>query len=429
MSKSLDDWLCHINTTHHKEVDLTLDRLREVMLNMALYPVCPVITVGGTNGKGSTCAMLEAIYTNAGYEVGLFSSPHLIRFNERIRVANKDANDEDIISAFEKIELARKTVSLTYFEFSFLAALNIFLQQDLDLIILEVGLGGRLDAANVLDPICAIVTNVGLDHMEFLGDNREAIGEEKAAIFRGDGALSICGDEDPPQSIIDVSAEVGTNLQLVSRDFGFIKASPGWTFWSNSGVRMSLSPPRLQGEHQLINASVAIEAVTRLKIHLPIDAASIRSGLLDAERLGRFQVLPARPLILLDVAHNVASVMALVNELKRASYKGKTRLVFGALADKQYVKMLSLMEPVVDRILVCGLPDKRSVAPDIVLSQIAPHFIAGKVISCDSVAQAIDQSLEESDLDDRIIVCGSFITVTAALNHPFVSSLVHNSNK
>lgn len=426
MSKSLAYWLSRIDSIHHNEIDLGLERLSQVVEKMSLYPSCPVITVGGTNGKGSTCAMLESIYSRAGYRVGLFTSPHLIRFNERIRVDDKEVSDDMIVSSFEEVDLAREGVSLTYFEYAFVAALNIFLQQRVDLVILEVGLGGRLDAANVLDPICAIVTNVGLDHLEYLGDTREKIGFEKAAIFRGGEAYSICGDEDPPESLFSAVSNIGGVLQLISRDFGFVRESTGWTFWSTNGLRMNLSFPLMQGEHQLINASLAIEAATLLKRQLPIDASSIREGLLVAERMGRFQVLPSRPLVVLDVAHNVDSVTSLVDELNRAAFKGKTRVVFAVMADKQFEEMLDLLVSVADKLFVCGLEATRSAHPDDVIKKISTNVNIGKMSSCKSVGYAIDKLLEISDPNDRIIVCGSFFTVSAALRHPYVSNLVHN---
>ncbi|MDA1331698.1 MAG: bifunctional folylpolyglutamate synthase/dihydrofolate synthase [Proteobacteria bacterium] len=426
MSKSLADWLCRINSVHHKEIDLSLDRLQKVIQDLSLRPRCPVITVGGTNGKGSTCAMLEAIYTKAGYRAGVFASPHLLRFNERIRLANAEVDDDAIISSFVRIDCARGDVSLTYFEFSFLAALDIFLAQDVDLIILEVGLGGRFDATNVLDPICAIVTNVGLDHMEYLGETREKIGAEKAAIFRGGDAYSICGDEDPPQSILDTASAIDTDLQLIDRDFGFVRDSSSWKFWSTDGSRMNLAFPLMQGEHQLANASVSIQAATLLKNMLPIDAAAIREGLLTAKRLGRFQALPSRPLVVLDVAHNVASITILVRELKRAPFKGKTRVIFGVMADKQYVEMITLLTSVADQLFVCALEGERSADPDVVVARATISLGSDQLISWSSVAKAMDKLLEISGSDDRIVICGSFLTVSAALNHPFVSGLVHN---
>ena len=426
MSKSLAYWLNRIDSTHHKEIDLGLERLSQVVEQMALYPKCPVITVGGTNGKGSTCAMLESIYSKAGYRVGLFSSPHLTRFNERIRVDHNEVSDDVIVSSFEDVDLARGGVSLTYFEYSFLAALNIFLQQRVDLVILEVGLGGRLDAANVLDPICAIVTNIGLDHIDYLGDTREAIGFEKAAIFRGNGAYSICGDEDPPESLFTTVSNIGSDLQLISRDFGFVRESTGWTFWSANGLRMNLAFPLMQGEHQLANASLAIEAATSLKRQLPIDASSIREGLLVAERMGRFQVLPSRPLFVLDVAHNADSITSLVDELSRAPFNGKTRAIFAVMADKQYAEMLDLLGSVADQLFVCGLENARSADPDAVIQKFPDSVGMKKATSCKSVSDAIDKVLEISDANDRIIVCGSFFTVSAALRHPHVSNLVHN---
>ncbi len=426
MSKTLADWLCRINSTHHKEIDLGLDRLLRVLNDMSLRPQCPVITVGGTNGKGSTCAMLESIYSAAGYRVGLFSSPHLIRYNERIRVNDEEMRDQVIVSSFEEVDSACGEISLTYFEYSFLAALNIFVQQRVDVIILEVGLGGRLDAANVLDPICSIVTNIGLDHLDYLGETREEIGFEKAAIFRGNGAHSICGDEDPPESIFNAITNIQGDLQLIARDFGFVRESTGWTFWSTNGLRMNLAFPLMQGEHQLVNASLAIEAATLLKRELPIDASSIREGLLSAERMGRFQVLPSRPLFVLDVAHNVDSITSLVNELSRTRFKGKTRVIFAVMADKQYDEMIDLLNSVIDQLFVCGLEDARSADPDHVVKKVSGRIGINKVTSCKSVGYAIDKLLEISDSDDRIIVCGSFITVAAALRHPYVSSLVHN---
>ena len=393
---------------------------------MSLRPQCPVITVGGTNGKGSTCAMLEAIYTKAGYRTGVFASPHLLRYNERIRLANAEVDDDTIISSFEIIDCARNDVSLTYFEFSFLAALDVFLKQDADLIILEVGLGGRWDAANVLDPDCAIVTNVGLDHMEYLGETREKIGAEKAAIFRGGGAHSICGDEDPPQSILDAAAAMGAELQLIARDFGFVRDTSSWKFWSAGASRMNLAFPLMQGEHQLVNASVSIQAVTLLKNLLPIDVAAIRDGLLTAERLGRFQVLPSRPLVVLDVAHNVASVTSLIRELRRAAFKGKTRVIFGVMADKQYVEMMTLLASVADQLFVCALEGDRPADPDLVVAQAIISLDSDKVTSWSSVDKAMNKLLEISGSEDRIVICGSFLTVSTALNHPFVSSLVHN---
>lgn len=426
MSNTLADWLFRINSTHHKEIDLGLDRVLQVVKDMSLRPECPVITVGGTNGKGSTCAMLESIYSAAGYRVGLFSSPHLIRFNERIRVVNKEVSDSTIVSSLEEVDSACGDFSLTYFEYSFLAALNIFIQQQVDVIILEVGLGGRLDAVNVLDPSCAIVTNIGLDHLEYLGETREEIGFEKAAIFRGDGAHSICGDEEPPESIFNAISNIKGDLQLIARDFGFVREPAGWTFWSTNGLRMNLAFPLMQGDHQLVNASLAIEAVTLLKRKLPIDAASIRDGLLSAERMGRFQVLPSRPLFVLDVAHNVDSVTRLVDELNRTRFNGKTRVIFAAMADKQYDEMIDLLISVVDQLFVCGLEDARSADPDAVAKKASSRIGINKVTSCESVGYAIDKLLEISGSDDRIIVCGSFVTVAGALKHPYVSSLVHN---
>jgi dihydrofolate synthase/folylpolyglutamate synthase len=324
------------------------------------------------------------------------------------------------------VDSACGDVSLTYFEYSFLAALNIFIQQQVDVIILEVGLGGRLDAVNVLDPSCAIVTNIGLDHLEYLGETREEIGFEKAAIFRGDGAHSICGDEEPPESIFNAISNIKGDLQLIARDFGFVREPAGWTFWSTNGLRMNLAFPLMQGDHQLVNASLAIEAVTLLKRKLPIDAASIRDGLLSAERMGRFQVLPSRPLFVLDVAHNVDSVTRLVDELNRTRFNGKTRVIFAAMADKQYDEMIDLLNSVVDQLFVCGLEDARSADPDAVAKKASSRIGINKVTSCESVGYAIDKLLEISGSDDRIIVCGSFVTVAGALKHPYVSSLVHN---
>ncbi|HZV54412.1 MAG TPA: folylpolyglutamate synthase/dihydrofolate synthase family protein, partial [Rhodocyclaceae bacterium] len=302
----LDDWLAFIERQHAKPIDLGLDRVRSVSQALGQRQTCPVILVGGTNGKGSTCAMLERILLCAGYRVGLYTSPHLLRYNERVRIDGRAVGDDALCEGFARVEAARVSrgdTSLTYFEFGTLCAWEVFADQPLDVIILEVGLGGRLDATNLYEPDVAIVTGVDLDHMDYLGPTREDIGFEKAGIFRA-GRPAICGDRQPPQRLLDHAQAIGADLQVLGRNFGCERQEGQWQYWGRHGRRSGLAFPALRGNRQLDNASCVLAALDVLRNRLPVAMQDIRRGLLETELPGRFQVLPGRPTVVLDVAHN-----------------------------------------------------------------------------------------------------------------------------
>lgn len=292
--QSLDDWLAHLERIHPSSIAMGLERVATVRDRLGLGLSRPVLAVAGTNGKGSVCAMLESILSCAGYKVGLYASPHLLRYNERIRVARREVADAALVQSFDRIERARDDVLLTYFEFGTLAAVDIFIRDQVDVAILEVGLGGRLDAVNAFDADCAVVTSVDLDHMEYLGNDRNSIGREKAGIFRS-GSPAVCGDEDPPASLVEHARAIGAPLHLIGRDYGFNADATQWQSWTLSRKRSSLPYPALRGAYQLGNAATALAALEQLKDSLPIDMGAIRRGLLEVELPGRFQVLPGRP--------------------------------------------------------------------------------------------------------------------------------------
>jgi len=373
----------------------------------------PVITVGGTNGKGSTCAMLERILLGAGYRVGLYTSPHLIDYNERVRIAGRSASDAALCDSFAEVEAVRGDTPLTYFEFGTLAAWQAFSAAGVEAIILEVGLGGRLDAVNVFDADCSIVTSVDLDHMDYLGDTREAIGYEKAGIFRA-GRPAIVGDAQPPQSLLDHARSIGADLQVLGRDFGYLAEQTQWTFWSRRGRRGGLAHPALRGAVQLANASTALAALEALAERLPVSMQDIRRGLAEVELPGRFQVLPGRPAVVLDVAHNPQAAGVLADNLGGMAFHPETWAVFGMLADKDIRGVVERLRERIDRWMVATLPGPRGAsAAD--LARLLEE-LGCRVSGCfDSPAQAYRTAQERAGEDDRIVAFGSFLTVAGVL--------------
>ena len=391
-----------------------LGRVVEVRDRIGLQPSFPIISVGGTNGKGSTCAMLEAIYQNAGYKAGLYTSPHLVNYNERVRVNGREARDEELIRAFERVDAARGEIPLTYFEFGTLAAQLIFCDEEVDVAVLEVGLGGRLDAVNAFEPDCSVVLNVDIDHVDFLGTSREAIGLEKAGIFRN-GRPAICAEEDPPVSLLEYARSAEADLHLAGRDFGHKRTAMGWQFWNAAGKKAGLPFPTLRGSAQLDNAAAAIECIDAMREHLPVDMAALRAGLLDAHVPGRFQVLPGAPMVILDVAHNAAAARMLSADLKSLPCSGKTIAVFGVLADKQIEQMTSALAQSVDEWFVCGLSTPRGARAELVKQVLTRSVQGAPVAVCGSVAQGWAAAQEAARGNDRILVFGSFYTVSEAL--------------
>jgi dihydrofolate synthase/folylpolyglutamate synthase len=410
MPDTLDAWLSYIESQHTKFIDLGLDRLKEVQARLEQTKTCPVILVGGTNGKGSTCAMLERILLAAGYRVGVYTSPHLIRYNERVRINGECASDAALCAGFAKVEAGRGATPLTYFEFGTLAAWETFAQAGLDAIILEVGLGGRLDAANIYDPDCAIVTTVDLDHMEFLGDTREKIGFEKAGIFRA-GVPAICGDPNPPSTLLDEAQRIGAPLQVLSRDFGYLRQEQQWQYWGPLGKRSSLAFPGLRGGNQLQNASVVLAALDTLRSSLPVAMQDIRRGLIEVELAGRFQVLPGQPTVVLDVAHNPQSARVLADNLGNMAFHPETWAVFGMLKDKDMQTVVEAVKGRITRWLPCTLPGPRGATAEELSQVLESAGIPGPHPCFETPAAAMTYAQERAEQGDRIAAFGSFLTV------------------
>ena len=416
--KTLDDWLAHCEQLHPKTIDMGLDRVRAVAERMGLRFDCPVFTVAGTNGKGSTCAMLEAILTQAGFRTGLFTSPHLVRFEERCRIRGQNVDASDLVAAFARVESARAEISLTYFEFTTLAILDTLARAGLDAVILEVGLGGRLDAVNIIDTDCAIITSIDIDHAELLGDTREKIGFEKAGILRT-GRPAIVSDPVPPQSVIDRATEIGADLWLLGRDFNYSGDKQQWA-WAGRGRRYAgLAYPALRGANQLINASGVLAALTAMRQQLPVTAQAVRNGLALVDLPGRFQVVPGQPALVLDVAHNPHSVAALALNLDAMGFYPTTHAVFGAMADKDMAPMLHRMDPLVDRWYFADLPTPRA-ASGAALQAAWQALTQRKDASSAVFSQPLDAlhaAAAKAQAADRIVVFGSFYTVGGVLEH------------
>ena len=408
-SASLADWLAYLEQVHPKAIALGLDRVRDVGARMGLAFRCPVIIVGGTNGKGSTVAMLERILHCAGYRVACYSSPHLLRFNERVRIACKEANDGELVAALAAVEAARGATLLTYFEFSTLAAMHLFIAADVDVAVLEVGLGGRLDAVNAFDPDCAVLTNVALDHQDYLGSTREEIGREKAGIFRA-GKPAICADPDPPASVLGAAETMGADLRRIGRDFGFTAASLHWDWWGRDGKRHGLAFPALRGTNQIVNAATALAALESLSARLPVGMQEIRDGLATASLAGRFQVLPGRPAIVLDVAHNPHAAAVLAENLDRQGYFPHTIAVFGMLADKDVAGVVQALRHRIDSWHCASLPGARGSSAGELVARLAAEGVT-QVRAHADVAAAFDRARVEAAENDRIIAFGSFLTV------------------
>ena len=418
LMKTLDDWLAHCEQLHPKTIDMGLDRVRAVAERMGLRFDCPVFTVAGTNGKGSTCAMLEAILTQAGFRTGLFTSPHLVRFEERCRIRGQNVDASDLVAAFARVESARAEISLTYFEFTTLAILDTLARAGLDAVILEVGLGGRLDAVNIIDTDCAIITSIDIDHAELLGDTREKIGFEKAGILRT-GRPAIVSDPVPPQSVIDRATEIGADLWLLGRDFNYSGDKQQWA-WAGRGRRYAgLAYPALRGANQLINASGVLAALTAMRQQLPVTAQAVRNGLALVDLPGRFQVVPGQPALVLDVAHNPHSVAALALNLDAMGFYPTTHAVFGAMADKDLTPMLQRMDPLVDRWYFTDLPTPRA-ASGAALQAEWQALTQRKDASSAVFSQPLDAlhaAAAKAQAADRIVVFGSFYTVGGVLEH------------
>ncbi len=415
-NSSLDDWLLYAEHLHPTSIDLGLERVKTVADRLSLRLTCPVITVAGTNGKGSTCAMLESILRHAGYRVGVYTSPHLVHFEERLRVAGQFVNATELVAVCAILERFRgqndDPISLTYFEFTTLAILQVMAQSGLDVAILEVGLGGRLDAVNIVDTDCAVITSVDVDHVALLGTTREAIGHEKAGIIRT-GKPVVISDPLPPQSVLDHAKAVGADVWRVGVDFKVMGDQQQWA-WEGRGRRYGgLAFPALRGANQLVNAAGVLAALTALRDVLPVSAQALRSGLAFVELPGRFQVVPGQPALVLDVAHNPHAVATLVVNLDAMGFFQVTHAIFGVMADKDVEKMLARMNPLVDRWYFTDLPtDRAALACDVMHTWQNINARQDTMASCfPSPDQALQAALQAANLTDRILVFGSFYTV------------------
>jgi dihydrofolate synthase/folylpolyglutamate synthase len=412
---NLADWLAWQETLHPAKIDLGLDRLRLVLQRMGLeHPCYALITVAGTNGKGSCVAMLEAILHAAGYRVGAYTSPHLLRYNERIRIDRAMVSDAALCEAFARVDAARGDISLTYFEFGTLAALDIFSRAGLDAVVLEVGMGGRLDAVNVLDPDVAVVTTVAIDHSAWLGSDREQIGAEKAGIFRA-GRAAVYGDVDPPASVMERARSLKVTLQCLGHDFGHRCAAGGWSWWGMGLHRHTLPLPRLRGPYQLNNAATAITALELLKSRLPVAQQALRLGLSSVDLPGRLQLLDERALRICDVAHNVQAATALAAGLNNLPCAGRTHGVVAMLADKDLSGVARALADTIHVWHVAGLSVERGAGLAHMVAQVRAAAGGQAVNEYAEVSMALEGAAAAAGPADRIVVFGSFYTVAAAL--------------
>jgi dihydrofolate synthase/folylpolyglutamate synthase len=403
---SLIDWINRIKSIHKQEVDLSLERVTEVAKRLNLLkPSCPVITIAGTNGKGSCVAGLEAIYLAQGYKTGAFTTPMLLTHNEQIRIQGIPASDEDFCNAYQRIENARKNLSLTQFEFTTLAALEIFQRANLDVWLLEVGLGGRWDAVNVIDADVAVITSIGIDHTEWLGPTRETIAIEKAGIFRNHHP-AVCGDLSPPQSLLTSANTKQVPLVIQGKDFGYEENEHDWSFWSPQQILKKLPKPNLL----LQNMATVLMTIEKLQQRLPVTRSTIDKALSQVKLPGRIEVIQGDITRIIDVSHNPAAAEVLANWLRKNSIQGTTRAVFSMLMDKDIPATLAAMKDVIDQWFIAPIATERG-AP---LQQLLDAFDQNKITnvqSYDSLTIANQSAIKQSKLGDRIIIFGSFRTV------------------
>jgi dihydrofolate synthase/folylpolyglutamate synthase len=419
---TLPAWLALLESRHSETViNMGLDRVLAVKERLQLSFSCPVIMVAGTNGKGSTCAMLESVLMRAGYKVGLYIKPHFLDFNERARINGELASDEVLVAAFNAVEAVRGDTPLTYFEFTTLAIMKLLSGAGMDVAILEVGLGGRLDAVNIVDADVAIVTSIDIDHTDFLGDTREKIGFEKAGIFRA-GKTAICSDPVPPQSLIDHAEAIGADLWLMGRDFNYAGDKQQWNYGGREQRRNSLAYPSLRGANQILNAAAVLAALEALRLVLPVGAQEVRTGLVTVELPGRFQVMPGRPTVILDVAHNPHAASALNQNLGNMGFHPYTYAVFGSMRDKDIDGVIAAMSEHVDHWCLADLPSPRAASASELAAKVQimqPKDVADSadrtINIFDDPAAAYANAMSRAGENDRIVVFGSFLTVAGVM--------------
>jgi dihydrofolate synthase/folylpolyglutamate synthase len=407
---NLHDWLGYIETIHPSTIDLTLERIKVVIERLNLDISFPILTIGGTNGKGSTCSILESIYREAGYKVACYTSPHFLHFNERIKIQAVAVTDELICEAFSRIESAREGVTLTYFEYGTIAAMIIFSEAHVDVAILEVGLGGRLDAVNVFDADCSIVTTIDLDHMDYLGHTREAIGFEKAGIYRTE-KTAICGDFDPPQSLINHAELIHADLKIIGKDFGYEAHHDSFDFLIDSTFVMNVPLPKLQGDFQLANATSALMAVKAMEDILPLTEISIQKGITLTLLPGRFQEVKKMPSLIFDVAHNPQAARSLSHNLKMHVVPGKTIAVFSILKDKDIFGVINVLNLDINDWFIAEIQNERAASIETISNTIQKINPSAHIEAFKNIQEAYQFASKEVTRNDRIIVFGSFFTV------------------
>ena len=415
---ALDDWLTWQETLHPSAIDLGLERVARVADRLQCRTPAPlVISIAGTNGKGSSLALLEAILSRAGYRVGCYTSPHLLRYNERLRLCGENVSDQALCDAFARIDAARGEDSLTYFEFGTLAALDIMSGAALDVALLEVGLGGRLDAVNIVDADAALITSIGIDHTEWLGQDRAAIAREKAGILRA-ACPAVCGDADPPQTLRTEAQRIGTRLRVLGEDFRLHEVARGW-HWQGEGMQyQDLPRPALPGAHQLANAAAVLMLLETLAPRLPVTREAIDAGLKWVRLAGRVQRLPGRGEQVLDVSHNAQAALALADTLGKLPLAGKTHAVLGMMRDKDCAAFAGALAAQVSHWYPVGLAGERASPVGVLADTLAGIAGTEHVTACTSLADAQALLGKTTRAGDRILVCGSFYTVAGWLALP-----------
>ena len=421
MSLSLNEWLGLLESRHPRTIDLGLERCREVWERMAApRPARRIFMVAGTNGKGSTVAFLDGMLRSLDYSCGSYTSPHLLRYNERVRINGADVSDRQLAEAFERVEAARRDISLSYFEFGTLAAFSVLHQADLDFAVLEVGLGGRLDVVNILDADCAIITNIGLDHQEYLGDNRESIGREKAGIIRRKTPL-VCGEADPPESVMSTASRLQAPVSRLNHEFE-VRLSEEEIRFTKGAVDFLISRPRMTGQHQLNNLAVALAALLELVPDASTHIGRLAAGIDSVSLPGRLQQVCDQPRVYIDVGHNPLAARAVLDVLDQypgRSPEAQCHCVLGMLAGKDAVAVAKTLNSLVTAWYCAGLEGERAQSGEELANWIRAGTVNATVVSCETVDMALDAALEAvgrgCPTSDCVLVFGSFLTAGQAI--------------
>lgn len=413
----LKEWLDWQETLHSKKIELGLERIAEVAIKMGVdKPKYKTIVVAGTNGKGSIVSTLESIYHHAGYRVGAYTSPHLIHYNERIRINQKNIDDDSLCNAFNKVDEARGDTSLSYFEFGTLAAMQIFNDSGLDVAVYEVGLGGRLDAVNILDSDVAIISSIGIDHIQWLGATRELIGFEKAGVFRANH-IAICGDPDPPNSLVEHANNLGTDISFINQDYSYeMHKADSWSFHSENLNWDNLPIPNLHGEIQIGNAATALMGLSQIDERLPVTRESVERGLVNITLAGRFQRIQSSCEVILDVAHNLDSAKVLATNLSGLKPATKTIAIFAVLSDKDVSGIIEAVSGLFDEWHISQLESERTLDKESLKKQLDNYCSDCVIYTHSSIAEAYNTVKNAANETMRIVVFGSFLTVAEVLS-------------